>query len=238
MSGQQAGTFLFKAKQPTAAAIVLAMTAMTAPDDPAVLTPLGASLAGGVGVFVRKPFVHWATRTLLRSIAVGKEGPFVKVATEILADLRTMEEWQEGLTPLEPGDLEEMLVFLDIDPMIVVEGIDAAPENDQMFLVMALGDMASPRLVPVVAAAISGRWGAAPVRSALKRFRPFANRKSIRDALVALRAGPLAAEAGPYLDYAERDLPTEIIDDTPKPKRASAPAPAKTDVAKPWWKFW
>lgn len=223
--GQKAGTLLFQAKQPTPAAIVLAVTAKALPEDPAVLTALGASLAAGVGTVVRKPFVHWATRALLRSIAVGKEGPYVDAAEQILDDLRGMAEWEEGLAPLEPGDLEELLDFLDIDRRMLVEGIDAVAPDDRMFMLMALGDMESPRFVPVLAAAIEGRWGGAAARSALKRFRPFADRKSIRDALVKLRQGPLAAEVGPYLDFAERDLPAEIVDDT---KAAE----------KPWWKFW
>lgn len=251
-----AGMILFKAGQPLAAAIVYAEAAKLAFDDPAILLGLGASVGNSAGVLVVAPFVQWSTRTLKRCLVVASDGPYAKVARERLETLREKKEFQD-LPPIEASDLDELLDFLDIDPQIVVQAIDDVAKDDQMSVVMALGDLAQPRFVPVIAAAIEGRWGGGPARSALKRMGRFAGRRSIRDALAALRAGPLAEECGPYLEFAERHAASvEPEPDPPPPARKAASAPSSAarnaaaapspgarepepaPAAKPWWKVW
>ena len=239
--GAKAAMLFFKRDAYLAAAIVYGETAKLAPDNPEVLVGLGAAVGNSAGVLVIAPFVQWSTRILKRCLAVSGSGPYAEVARQRLKELEGKKEYRD-LPTLEPADLDELLAFLDIDRTIVVAAIDGIADDDKMFAVMALGDLRALRFTPVIAAAIEGRWGAAPIRSALKRVGPFAKRRSIHEAFAKLKASALAAEAQPYLEFAEKGLPpaSEVEDDpVPAPPRRAAAAPAEVPPPpKPWWKIW
>jgi hypothetical protein len=198
----KAGQTLFEAEQWLASAIVYAETARIRFDDGLVLLGLGAAVDNSAGVLVVEPFVHWATRALNRCVIVAGDTQIGEVAKSRLGQLRTNEHYAE-LPPLEPKDLDALLGFLDIDPMIVPAAIGKCPADDHMFMVMALGELRSPRFAPVIAMGASGAWGAATARAALKRIGAFADKPGVRTAVASLRASPLAEECEPYLGHAE-----------------------------------
>ncbi|HEY5937418.1 MAG TPA: hypothetical protein VIU61_22385 [Kofleriaceae bacterium] len=201
----KAGQTLFAAEQWLASAIVYAETAKIAFDDPMVQLGLGAAVENSAGVLVVEPFVHWATRALNRCVILAASTQFGEVAMSRLGQLRANKHYKD-LPALEPGDLDPLLQFLDIDPMIVPVSIGKCPADDHMFLVMALGELRAPRFAPVIAMAASGAWGAATARAALKRIGAFAGHPGVQSAVAGLRASPLAEECEPYLGFAESTI--------------------------------
>ena len=217
--------------------MVFGEVAKVAPEDPAVWAGLGSAVASSAGVLVVAPFVQWGTRCFQRSLALSANGPFAEVARDWLTDLRQRKEYKD-LPAMTVGELDELLRYLDIEAALVVNGIDGVSPDDQMFLVMAIGELAVPRFVPVLAAAIAGRWGAGAARAGLKRVGPFLGAPEIREAMQALRRSPLGAECDPYLASAEgRPVPPP----PPTIERGlvkARPEPAGVPAARPWWKFW
>jgi hypothetical protein len=203
--GQRAGVLLLQSGSPLAAALVFGEVARIAPQSAGVWCGLGSAVARCVGILVVAPFVRWSTRCLRRSLILEPHGPYAEAAREGIAAQMERPGFEE-LPPMDPGELPELLAFLDIEPDILVDAIDRLSADDRMFAVMAIGDLRSARFVRAMAIAVSGRWGGGPARSALKRVGPFLETDDVVAAMVSLRASPLAEECDPYLSWAEARL--------------------------------
>lgn len=220
----------YKANQPLAAAILFAEAAQLAPNNAEVLCGLGSALARSAGALVRRPFFEKAAQAFHRCIACSNTGPHAEICKEWLAELRA-EIDVAAQPPLDPADLPALLDFLHVQPGIVEDAIDGLGEDNAMGVIMAVGAVPILRFLPVLLAAVEGRWGASAARSALKRVVPFGDRPEIRAAMERTAASPLAAELEPYLSFAMRgDVPArvEFVPAQPAPE-----PPAK----KPWWKI-
>lgn len=232
----------FKAGHYLAAALVYGECLKRKPDDAALLLGFGAAVGNSAGRLVVAPFVQWSTRILNRCLAVEANGPNANVAKERLAELAKKPEYI-ALPPIEVTDLEPLIEFLDVSPStIMAEAVAALGEDDRMGAMMGLGELGSPRFASAIAKAVSGDWGVHPANAAMKRIRPYAGHRIVRDALVKLRARPDAEEFEPYLGFAEKGVaPTPITVETPPGFLKVNPppvGPAAKDDKKPWWKIW
>lgn len=169
-------------------------------ESPELLAGLGAACAGGAGgVSEREPLFRWAGRALLRCLEVAG-GELAEVADEQLRAVRA-ELDVDSLTPLTAEDLPELLGFLDVDDTYLVNAIDAIPEDQRMFLIMALGDCPEDAFAPALQEAMRGRWGAPAARSALKRAPYWWERQWVQGAVLTLATSPLSDECQPYLSW-------------------------------------
>jgi hypothetical protein len=232
----------FKAGQYLAAALVYGECLKRKPDDAGLLLGFGAAVGNSAGRLVVAPFVQWSTRILNRCLSVDPTGPNSSVAKERLAELEKKPEYI-ALPPIAVTDLEPLLEFLDVSPStIMAEAVAALDEGDRMGTMMGLGELGSPRFASAIAKAVSGEWGVHPANAALKRIRPYAGHRIVRDALVTLRARPDADEFEPYLGFAENGVAaTPITIETPEGFLKVRPpdvGPIAKDDKKPWWKIW
>lgn len=200
--GQRAAMTLLKAGASLPAAIVLGEVAKQTPDNVEVWAALGVAVARSVGGLVAAPFVHAATACFSRVLVLEPVGKSGDLARSWLAELERRPEYVDE-PAMEPEALEGLLRFLDLSADVVPQGIDRLEGDDPMDVVMGVGDLASPRFVPVLAAAITGRWGDGAARSALKRVGPLLGAPEVREALAQARAGERAEELEPYLSWAE-----------------------------------
>jgi hypothetical protein len=203
---RRVGMDLFRAGQYLAAALVYGECLKRKPDDAGLLLGFGAAVGNSAGRVVVAPFIQWSTRILNRCLAVDPSGPNSEVATARLADLAKRSEYV-ALPPIDVTDLEALLEFLDVSPStIMADAVAALPEEGRMGAMMGLGDLGSPRFASAMARAISGVWGVHPANAAMKRIRPYAGHRIVRDALVTLRARTDAEEFEPYLKFAEQGV--------------------------------
>lgn len=246
---RRVGMMFYKAGQYIAAALIYGAALERAPDDAALLVGFGAAVAACEGQMVKKPFVQWATRIFKRCVATGN-ADYLELARGRLADLARKPEFVD-LPPSQPGDVAPLLAFLDVQPSrLMADAVEALPDDDRMIALMALGELGSSRFASAIAAAVSGRWGERVACAALKRVRPYAAHRAVRDGMTALRASPLAEECEPYLSSAEAavasvpitiTVPEGYVKVVAPPADAPAPvsvAPPFVDLRKPWWKFW
>jgi hypothetical protein len=232
----------FKAGHYLAAAIVYGEALKRKPDDAALLLGFGAGVGNSAGRHVIEPFVQWSTRILEKCVAVDPAGPNAKVARERLVELATKPEYV-ALPPITASDLEPLLVFLDVSPStILAEAVAALDDSARMGAMMGLGELGSERFASAIAVAVSGDWGVHPANAAMKRIRPFAGHRIVRDGLKKLRTRSDAEEFEPYLSSAERAVEAvPITIETPPGFLTVRPPPARVagDAAKkPWWKIW
>ncbi|MFN0245661.1 MAG: hypothetical protein ACKV2T_02060 [Kofleriaceae bacterium] len=207
----------FQAGQYLAAALVYGECLKRKPDDAGLLLGFGAAVGNSAGGLVVAPFVQWSTRILTRCIAVDPGGRFSEVARERLVELAKKAEYL-SLPPIDVEDLEPLLEFLDVSPgAIMADAVATLPDDERMGAMMGLGELGCPRFASAMARAISGVWGVRPANAAMKRIRPYAGHRIVRDALVTLRARSDAEEFEPYLQFAERGVaPVPITVETPE----------------------
>lgn len=203
---ERAAQMLLQSGAPLPAAIVYAEIVRRVPDDPRVWAAFGVALARSRGTLVVEPFVRAATRCFVRSLALASEGPMADVARHWLDTLRPLSEFSDA-PAMTTDDLDRLVAFLDLAPEIVPSGIDPLVGDDRMSVVMGIGDLGAPRFVPVMAAAIVGRWGDGAARSALKRVGPVLGAPEIRTALATLRASAMGETCEPYLGWVEKEVP-------------------------------
>ncbi len=185
-----------RARQPLGAAVVLAELARRGNRDPEVWCGLGAALLGSRGALVVKPFELWAARVLREAEPLVFGTPFAQTRLEL----------ERGLPPpatAEPMDavaLDELIPYLLVTDDVLPGAIDGLPADDRMFAVMMLADH-SGHALPVIRAAIRGRWGPPAARAALKRCGRFLDRVDLRAAITAAGGSPGHDELEPYLGH-------------------------------------
>lgn len=236
---------LQRAGHPLVAAIVYGEALKQNFDEPRFLIGFSTHLRASTGPFVRKQFIQWAARVCERCLLVEHTGTSADDARKLLADLVTRPEYKK-LPPLERTDLDALVDFLDIEPAaLMANAVASVPAHDRMGVIMALGELGSPRCASAIATAIRGDWGEGPSSAALKRIRPYAGHRVVRDALVAARAREDAeALFSPDLQAAEamvRSIPITV--EPPVVTRRVHPRDTDDEAIaplakKPWWKFW
>lgn len=233
----------YKGGEPLAAALLFGEAARLAPEDPDLLNGLGHSVLACAGVLVRKPFFEWADAIFRRVLVLAPDGPLAPLSRQRLEEIAG-ELGPGERPPLDPARLPELLSFLQVEPGLVEQAVDKLSQDDAMFQIMAVGAVPVERFLPVLLAAVGGRWGPGAARSALKRLANFGPRPEITAALEQVAASPLAEELQPYLSFAMQGRsPTHpVVRAAPAVAPTEAPAAAPTEVPvepkKPWWKFW
>lgn len=222
----------YKGGQPLAAALIFGEAARLAPEDTGLLNGLGHSVLACVGVFVREPFFEWADAIFRRVLALEPEGPMAPLGRQRLEEI-ARELGPGERSPLDPARLPELLSFLQVEPGLVEQAVDKLSQDDAMFQIMAVGAVPVERFLPVLLAAVGGRWGPGAARSALKRLAGFGPRPEITATLEQVAASPLAEELQPYLRFAMQGRsPTHPV------APAESPAEPPAEPKKPWWKLW
>ncbi|HVK76173.1 MAG TPA: hypothetical protein VM734_22760 [Kofleriaceae bacterium] len=186
---------LYKARQPLGAAIVYADLVGGGASSAEIYGGLGAALLDCRGVLVRKPFEEWAAKVFARGAPTFPGTPFEDVARDRQAQIPA----GTPSRPLTDAEIPAMIEFLVVNEAVLPDAVAALPVSDQMSAVMALGERRNPLYVPILRAAIVGRYGDGAGRSALKRVGSFLDRSDVQASLVIAAGSPLAEELGPYL---------------------------------------
>ncbi|MCP4441031.1 MAG: hypothetical protein GY810_19075 [Aureispira sp.] len=226
-----------------ASSMAFAVLAQKGSESAAVWCGLGSTLAKSAGQIVRKPFLEGAAKALKRCYPLSKGTDFESVSLGWLESI-AKEIDVKSISPIRDDELAPLIKFLDIDPKTIPNAIDAVPVDDQMFVIMALGEQRNPIFLPAINAAINCKWGDEAARSALKRLGGFGYQPSIEQTLATLQQSPKGEELQPYLGFAlqhqqklkaEQPPAPKVTQPKPAPKMATA---EKAGQKKPWWKFW
>jgi len=193
---EKAALTFWRARQPLAAAVLFADLVGGGSEAPPVWCGLGSSLMASRGVLVRQPFEAWAARVFARAMPLVAGTPFEAAAKTWAAELPVA-----SAVAFTAAEAPALLDFLLVTDAVLPDAVAPLPEEDRMFAVMAMGDRANVRYVPVLCAAIDGRFGPGAARSALKRVGPFLDRVDLRAALGRAARAPASQELQPYLGW-------------------------------------
>lgn len=194
---------LFKARQPLAAALVYAEVAGSGFATAELWCGLGASLMKSRGMMVRKPFEVWAAKVLRRGEPAFKGTPYADVVKDWLPELPDA----PNTAPLQDAEIPAMIEFLLVNEAVLVDAVAALTPDAAMSMVMALGDRKHPLYVPLLRAAVEGKFGDGAARSALKRIGAFLDRSDMQASLLNLSLSPQREELEPYLGFVVQRLP-------------------------------
>lgn len=193
----------YKAGQPLATALVCAELASKGVSSAELWCMLGSALMMSRGRLVRRPFEIWAAKVFRRGESLVAGTGYAEPVREWLAELPEAPR----TAPLVDAELPEMIEFLLVHEQVLPEAIAGLGEEQRMGAVMVLGDRADPLYVPVLRAAIVGRFGEGAARSALKRVGRFIERADVQGSLATAMTLPIREQLGPYLETVVRQVP-------------------------------
>ncbi len=188
---------LLRAQRPLGAAVLLAELARKGNREPEVWTALGAALLGARHALMVKPFEQWAAWVLREAEPITFGTPFAQPRLELARDLAP----PATEDPFDAYALDQLVAFLLTRKDVLITAVDGLAPAERVLAVALLAET-SVHAVPVVAAAIGGRWDAAAARAALSRCQRFLDRPEIRAAIAAATRSPARALLEPFLGRA------------------------------------
>lgn len=192
---------LLRARRAHAAALVLAEHARKGSREAEVWCALGAALLGARHPLVVKPYERWAAWVLREAEPIVFMTPFAQPRLELASGLAPPAHDD----PMDAYALDQLIEFLATSEDVLADAFAAITGDDRALAVGLLAE-SSDRAAPVVRAAITGRYGAAAARAALRRCRRFLHRGDVRAAITAAAASPSRDELDPYLGLALDEL--------------------------------
>jgi hypothetical protein len=191
-----------RARQPLAAALILAELVRAKSHDPEVWCGLAAALLGARGGHrPRRTLEHWAAFVLRDATPLAGGTPFAATVKQLAATIPPASD--QDL--FEAAELDAVQAFLLAGDPVLVPALDRLPPADHQHAVTLLAEH-SRHAAPVVAAAIASRWGAAVARAALRRVGRFAGDPDVRGAVVAATRSPDREALEPFLGRALDEL--------------------------------
>jgi hypothetical protein len=184
--------------QPLAAALLFAELVRARSRAPEVWCGLAAALLGARGgPRTRRGLEIWAALVLRDAAEVAIGTPFAATVAKLVAGLTAPADDDM----FEAAEMDALQRYLLEPGPLLAPALDRLPPADHQYAVTLLAEH-SVHAAPVVAAAITGRWGAAVARAALRRIDRFTANADVRAAVAAATRSPERDALEPYLGRA------------------------------------
>jgi hypothetical protein len=141
----------------------------------------------------------WKAFERAEPLAVGT--PYAEVIEEWRPELVRELGERTDLGAMKDEELAPLLDFLHVTPEVMRDAVNGLPEDDKMSAVMALGERADERYLPVLLEAASGAWGPSAARSAFKRMGRYRGRPELLAAIERLKDRGLGEECRVHYEW-------------------------------------